>query len=179
MGSLDGRTVLMVIASQQFRDEEYAVPRQLLEAAGASVTVASSSLAPATGMLEMRVIPDLLLKDADPGQFDAVVFVGGMGATEYWDDPAAHRVASQMCRQGKLTSAICLAPMILANAGLLKAKRATIWPSEADLFQTKGVIYTGNPVEHDGVVITGRGPDAAQPFGEALVDALAAAPPRA
>lgn len=173
MGRLSGRKVLMVIASQQFRDEEYAKPRKILESEGATVTVASSSKKAAKGMLGMTVTPDLLLADVDPNQYDAVIFVGGMGATEYWENPVAHRLAQQAYQQGKVTSAICLAPMTLANAGLLKAKRATMWPSEVEQFKTKGVIYTGKPVEQDGLVITGSGPEAAEAFGRAILQALA------
>jgi len=179
MGRVSGRKVLMVIASRQFRDEEYAKPRQILEAAGAEVTVASSSLQPAKGMLGMTVTPDVLLPDVDPGQYDAVIFVGGMGATEFWEDPVAHRIARQTHGQGKVTSAICLAPMTLANAGLLKSKRATMWPSEAAQLKTKGVLYTGKPVEQDGHVITGSGPEAAEAFGQAILEALATARPKA
>jgi protease I len=162
----------MVIASQQFRDEEYQKPRALLEAAGASVTVASSSLKEAVGMLGLRVKPDLLLKDTRMGEFNAVVFVGGMGATEYWENPTAHALARSAYEAGKPTSAICLAPMTLANAGLLKEKRATIWKDAAGDFKTKGVVYTGRPVEQDGLLITGSGPEAAEAFGKALVEAL-------
>lgn len=166
------KKVLMVIAANQFRDEEYQKPRALLEGAGALVTVASSSLKEAVGMLGLKVRPDILLKEARMEDFDAVVFVGGMGATEYWDNPAAHSLAKQAFSSGKLTSAICLAPMTLANAGLLKGKKATIWKDAVGDFKTKGVIYTGKPVEQDGRIITGSGPDAAEAFGRALVEAL-------
>lgn len=166
------KRVLMVIASGQFRDEEYQKPRQLLEKAGVEVTVASSRLAEATGMLGMKVKPDLLLKDAKVQDYDAVVFVGGMGATEYWENPKAHALAQSAYGAGKVTGAICLAPMTLANAGLLKGKRATIWKDAAGDFKTKGVVYTGQPVEQDGRIITGSGPDAAEAFGRALVQAL-------
>ena len=176
MGRLSGRTVLMVIASQQFRDEEYAVPRKILEQEGAAVTVACSALAPATGMLGMTVTPDILLTAVEPKRFDAVIFVGGMGATEYWDNPTAHRLAQQLSQQGKVVAAICLAPMTLANAGLLTAKRATMWPSEAESFKANGVRYTGKPVERDGQLITGSGPEAAESFGRMVADVLAAAP---
>ncbi len=166
------KKVLMIIASNQFRDEEYQKPRRILEAAGAQVTVASSSLREATGMLGLKVKPDILLQDARMEEYDAVVFVGGMGSTEYWDNPAAHSLARSAYEQGKLTTAICLAPMTLANAGLLKGKKATIWADVAQEFQTKGVVYTGKPVETDGRIITGSGPDAAEAFGKALVEAL-------
>lgn len=173
---LDGRQVLMVIAHDQFRDEEYAKPRQMLESAGAAVTVASSSVAPAKGMLGMTVTPDIVLKDAKPEMYDAVIFVGGTGATEYWHDPVAHRIAQRVHDQGKVTSAICLAPMTLANAGLLKQKRATMWPSEIESFKTKGVIYTAKAVERHGHLITGSGPEAAESFAREIVEALAAQP---
>ena len=166
----------MVIASNQFRDEEYQKPRQILEGAGVQVTVASSSLQEAVGMLGLKVKPDILLTDAKMSDYDAVVFVGGMGATEYWENPAAHALARDFYRAGKWTSAICLAPMTLANAGLLKGKRATIWSDAATDFQTKGVVYTGRAVEKDGKLITGSGPQAAEEFGRALVEALGSDP---
>ena len=172
MNALAGKKVLMVIASQQFRDEEYQKPRRLLEAEGAVVTVASSSLKEAVGMLGLKVRPDVLLKEARAADYHAVVFIGGMGATEYWNSPVAHDLARSAVKAGKITSAICLAPMTLANAGLLHGKRATIWKEVVADFRTKGVLYTGSPVEKDGPFITGSGPDAAEAFGKALVEAL-------
>lgn len=172
MGTLAGKKVLMVIASSQFRDEEYQKPRAILEGAGIQVTVASSSLNESTGMLGLKVMPDILLKDARMGQYDAVLFVGGMGATEYWENADAHALAQAALQAGKPTSAICLAPMTLANAGLLKGKKATIWKDAVGDFKTKGVVYTGKPVEKDGMLITGSGPDAAEEFGKALLEAL-------
>ncbi len=172
MAALTGKKVLMVIASQQFRDEEYQRPRAILEGAGVQVTVASSSLKEAVGMLGMKVRPDLLVKDARIEEYDAVIFVGGMGATEYWDSPAAHALARSAFSAGKPTSAICLAPMTLANAGLLKGRKATIWKDAVGDFKSKGVVYTGRAVEKDGKLITGSGPEAAEEFGRAIVEAL-------
>lgn len=170
--TLTGKKVLMVIASAQFRDEEYQKPRKILELEGVRVTVACSSLKESTGMLGLKVKPDILLKDARADQYDGVIFVGGMGATEYWDNPAAHALARAIHGAGKPTTAICLAPMTLANAGLLEGKKATIWKDAVSDFKTKGVVYTGSPVEQDGRIITGSGPDAAEAFARTLVEAL-------
>ena len=172
MEILTGRKVLMVISSDKFRDEEYQKPRAVLEKAGVKVTVASSSLKEATGMLGLKAKADILLKDAKMEEYDGVVFVGGMGATEYWESPVAHALARSAHAAGKLTSAICLAPMTLANAGLLKGKRATIWKEVAGDFKTKGVVYTGKAVERDGKLITGSGPEAAEEFAKALLEEL-------
>src|SRR4030042_1829030 len=109
--NLEGDRVVMVIAHSDFRDEELLKPKALLERAGARVTVASSSLEPATGTLGAEVTPDLLLKDVDAGEYEAVVFIGGPGAKEYWDNGTAHALARAGVEQGKVVAAICTAPV--------------------------------------------------------------------
>ena len=165
---------VMVIAHQSFRDEELAEPRKLLEHAGCWVVVASSATSPAKGMLGALVTPDLLVKDVKVADYDAVVFVGGTGAQEYWNDPTAQQIARDAVAQGKLLGAICLAPVTLANAGVLEGKKATVWSSEAGRLKARGAEYTGAAVQVDGSIITADGPEAAKEFGRALVDALPA-----
>lgn len=173
MPELSGKRVVMVIARERFRDEELLEPSALLEEAGVMVTIASSSLEEATGMLGAHVKPDVLLTDVSADDYDAVVFVGGAGASGYFDDPTAHALARTADEQGKVLAAICIAPSTLANAGLLQGRRATCWSSEAANLKAKGAQYTGAPVERDGFIITGVGPQAAREFGQALVQALA------
>jgi protease I len=169
---LDGKKVLMVIASNNFRDEEYSDPRKALEAEGASVTVACSTLNTARGKLGMEVKPDVLIGDVKEGDYDGVVFVGGGGSKEYFDSPVAHKLAQNFYSHNKLTSAICIAPAVLANAGLLKQKRATSFPSSAETLKAKGAVFTGGDVESDGKLVTGSGPEAARKFGKKLVEVL-------
>jgi protease I len=176
MVRLAGKKVLMVIASRDFRDEEYAHPRGALEQAGASVTVASSSLTPAKGMLGAVVTPDLLLEDAKASDYDAVVFVGGSGAGEYWEDATAHALAKAAHGAGKVTAAICIAPVTLANAGLLAGKSATVWHECREALKNKGARLVDAPVVLDGTLLTGNGPPAASEFGKALVKALGGSP---
>lgn len=171
--NLEGNRVVMVIARRDFRDEELLKPKALLERAGARVTVASSSLEPATGTLGAKVTPDVLLKDIDAGDYEAVVFIGGPGAKEYWDDRTAHAVARAGVEQGKIVAAICLAPVTLANAGLLDGKKATVWKTESGRLRAQGANYTGTKVEVDGRLITSNGPEAAEDFGKAIAEALA------
>ncbi len=174
MARLTGKKVLMVIAKKDFRDEEYAKPREILEKDGAKVTVACSSLAESTGMLGMKVKADILLTQAKSADYDAVVYVGGMGSTEYWDDSTAQRLAKEFAGAGKVTSAICLAPVTLANAGLLVGRQATVWESARGQLQEKGAKLATSGVAKDGTIITADGPQSAEAFGKALADALAA-----
>jgi protease I len=169
---LAGKKVALVIASEKFRDEEFKEPRNLLIQAGAMVLIVSSKLTEATGMLGMKVKPDVLLQDLKPQGLAAVLFIGGVGASEYFHNPDAHVLAQEVLEQGGVVGAICIAPVTLARAGLLQGKRATVFKSEKEELTRAGASYTGNPVEIDGRIITGNGPAAAKGFAEAVVKLL-------
>jgi len=172
MKNLSGKKVLMVIAKNKFRDEEYIEPRKALENAGAVITVASSSLNVSTGMLGLQVKPDVLLENAKEADFDGIVFVGGGGAKEYFDDTLAHALAKAFADHGKLTAAICIAPATLANAGLLKGKKATSFLSSLPILKAKGAILSDENAVADGNIVTAVGPEAAKKFGDQLVEVL-------
>jgi protease I len=169
---LTGKRVVMIIAHDGFRDEELMEPKAVLEGQGAEVVVASSSLGEARGMKGATVKPDILLDELDASQFDAVIFVGGVGASEYWDNPKAHEIARKALDSGRIVAAICIAPVTLANAGLLQGKKATVYPSEKGKLEAKGAVCTGANVEVDGRIITANGPSAARKFGEAIARKL-------
>jgi len=172
MKKLTGKKILMVIAKSKYRDEEYLEPRKVLEDAGAVITVASSSLNPSEGMLGLTVKPDVLIGNVKEEDFDGIVFVGGGGAAEYFDNPVAHKLARSFFEHGKLTSAICIAPATLANAGVLKGKKATAFPSSEAALRTHEAIFMKQDVVSDGTIVTAVGPQAAKRFGEKLVEVL-------
>jgi protease I len=167
---LEGKKVVMIIASQSFRDEELGTPKSVLEKQGAEVTIASSSLDTATGMLGAKVKPAILITDINVADYDAIVFVGGSGAVEYFEDSTAHEIAKKAVEQNKILCAMCIAPAILANAGVLEGKKATS-SAYSDL---KGATYTGADCQVDGNIVTARGPATREKFAKAIVKALAA-----
>ena len=162
----------MIIAQNNFRDEELFEPKKILEDAGVEVKVASTSLNLARGALGATAKPDLLISEITAGDFDAVIFIGGGGANQYWKDPVAHKLATEAVNSNKIIAAICIAPVTLARAGLLKEKKATVWSSETGQLKIAGAIYTGKNVEKDGNIITASGPFAAKEFGEEIKKAL-------
>jgi len=170
---IDGARIIMVIASRQFRDEELLQPREIFLKQGAQVKVASSSMAEAQGMLGAKFKPEILITDVKPEQFDALIFVGGAGAAEYWDSRVAHTLAKKAFEQKKVVAAICIAPVTLARAGLLKGRKATVWKSEAAKLKDAGATYTGKPVQADGRIVTADGPKSAKPFAVAVLMAIA------
>ncbi|MBI4335250.1 MAG: DJ-1/PfpI family protein [Candidatus Omnitrophica bacterium] len=172
MANLKGKKIAMIIAHERFRDEELSVPLEILRKYGAEVKVASSSLDTATGKLGMKVKPDVLHTDINAAEYDAVIFVGGPGSPQYWSDPAAHKIARDTFGKGKVLAAICAAPPTLANAGLLKGKRVTSFPSEREQLISAGANYTGKGVEVDGRIVTGDGPRSAARFAEEIAKLL-------
>lgn len=161
----------MVISPDQFRDEEYQEPRKVLEEAGNEITVANSSGTESKGALGLIVKPDIRLDQVKSEDYNAIIFVGGQGSSVYFENQIALNLAKEFNSQGKIVAAICIAPTILVNAGILNGKKATCYPSEKDNISAVGT-YTGNQVEADGNIITGYGPSAAKEFGEKILEAL-------
>lgn len=173
--SLAGTKVVMVIAPEQFRDEELLTPKRILAEQGASITVASTRQGEAKGMLGAVVTPDALVNSLKAQEYDAIIVVGGMGSPEHlWDDTHLHALLKTMSGQNKVISAICLSGAVLARAGLLNGKKATVWPMPESLKVLKDgkANYIEQPVVQDGRIITANGPEAAQDFGNAIAREL-------
>lgn len=163
--------ILTIIAPEGYQDLEYGEPKKILEAYGHTVLTASTKQE-AQGSLGGSTTVDMLLNEVDSAEFDAVIFVGGPGSKVYFNDKTALSIAKEFFVEGKLTCAICAAPVILANAGILEGKTATCFPSHKDELIDKNVNYSENPVEQDGNIITGNGPGAAKDFGKKIGKAL-------
>lgn len=164
--------VLMIIASQNFRDEEFAKPKEILSQAGYEITVASSRTGEIRGMLGMTAQADTTIDQINPADYDAIIFVGGSGASEYWNNPTAHRIAQEGVKLNKVVAAICIAPLTLGKAGVLQGKKACAFPSViSDLAQT-GASITRSEVTVDGNIVTAQGPEAAEKFGQTILELL-------
>lgn len=169
---LSGKRILMVVAPKDFRDEEFFEPKKIFDEAGAAVVIVSKGVMEATGLLGGKTKVDKDLSEVKAADFDAVVFIGGGGATIYFEEPLALNLAKAMFAAGKVAAGICIGPTILANAEVLAGRRATAFPSEKDTLEAAGATYTGEAVTVDGRIVTARGPEAAVEFGKAIVDAL-------
>ena len=163
----NAKQALLVIYSQ-FEEHEYTASREIMENNGIVVTVASSSKETLKGHRGMQVKPDILLSDAAASDYDAIVFIGGIA---YDSPPEAEQLVREAAVEGKVLAAICIAPVTLARAGVLEGKRATASISPT-LLESRGAIFTGNPVEQDGLIITAFGPEQSRQFAEAVVAAL-------
>lgn len=166
------KRAVLIIARENFRDEELFETKFVLDNAGVETIIASTRTGVIKGMLGGSAEAGILVKDIVVDDYDAIIFVGGSGAKEYFNNGVALDIAREATDKGKVLAAICIAPVVLANAGVLNGVRATSFLSERPRLLKAGAIYTGAPVERDGSVITGSGPRAASLFGEAIADAI-------
>jgi len=166
---------LLVVAQENFRDEEYSVPKGVLEKAGVAVITASPEGGTAKGMLGAKVRVDLRLEEVNPSDYDAVVVVGGAGSPKYlWGNGELNRILKSASGSGKVVAAICLSGAALAKAGVLKGKNATVFetPDSLDALRDGGASYIRKDVVVDGKTITASGPAAAETFGKRILEAL-------
>jgi len=180
-GTLEGKKILMVIAQENFQDKELIKPKEVFEGAGASVFVAAPRKETATGMLGGKVQPDFAISDVNASEFDAVVVVGGSGSPKYlWDDTQLRNLVKDAYAGGKVVAAICLSPVVLARAGILKGKSATVFPSSDAVAELKkeGAIYKDESVVIAGRIVTGRDPASAEAFADAIVSLLRGEEPK-
>lgn len=167
--------VLMVIAPEQFRDEELFEPVTLFRREGIEYEIASTRRGIAHGMLGGKAEATLALNEAKPERYDGIVIVGGTGSEKYlWGSRELRDLLNVFAREGKVIAAICISPVVLGRAGLLKGKRATVFRTPDTLSELKscGTIIGAEDVVVDGKVITANGPPAARRFAEEIVKSL-------
>lgn len=140
----------------------------------AGVRVITASVTGRREVLSSHSVPlgaDALAEEVDYDRADLLVLPGGMPGTLRLGESPVVREQCLAFARGKLLAAICAAPSVLAELGLLEGKRATCHPSVEG--RMAGAILTGEPVTADGTIITGRGLGAGIPFALALAEALA------
>ena len=174
---LSGKKIAMVIAFNDFRDEEYFLPKETLEKAGAEVTTISNGSGMAKGAAGNQTQIDYLIDQFEVENYQAIVFIGGSGCLRNLDNQVSYKIANEAVHQNKLLAAICISPVILAKAGVVKGRKANVWSNAVDKSAVKtlkenGVIYQDEEVVIDGKIITANGPIATQKFRQAIIKTL-------
>lgn len=115
---------------------------------------------------------DNIFTEVSLAESELVVLPGGIpGALNLRNDETLCAVLKKRASENLAVAAICAAPFILGELGILQGKRATCYPGFED--KLAGATVTGAMVERDGNIITGKGPAAAMEFALTIVEALA------
>ena len=168
------KRVLVPLAAG-FEEIEAMTIIDVLRRAGVEVVVAGAGPAgqPIEGSWGVRVTPDRSLDDARASDFDMVVLPGGTkGVENLKRHPKLLPLLGEFMARGKHVAAICAAPLLLAEAGLLCGKQVTSYPSVKPQVAASS-LYSEERVVQDGKLVTSRGPGTAMEFAFVLVGILA------
>ncbi len=168
--------ILMVIAPKNFRDEELFIPKKIFEDNGYEVEVVSTTKGIHVGMLGGIIETNKTIYEINNiSQYSALVIPGGIGSKEYlWNNKKLQDIVREFYKENKVIGAICLSPVILAKAGILKGKKATVFPDKEAIEELKkgGAIYIDKGVVVDGNIVTAKSPKYAKEFGEEIIKLL-------
>ncbi|MBK1883604.1 DJ-1/PfpI family protein [Luteolibacter pohnpeiensis] len=159
---------VLCVAADGFEEIELVTPVDLLRRAGVEVVIVSLHEKLVKGRNGIVLQADLKLSEIDSSQFDLLFVPGGPAVGELRRDGSVVELARQFFQNGKWVAAICAAPLVLLDAGLLDGKEYTAH------FSTAGELAKILPdrVVVDGLIITSRGAGTALDFGFKLVDLL-------
>ncbi len=171
------KKVVLVVASRGYQQEEYNETYKVLLKAGVNVTIASDKLGLAVAHDGSTVKVDIALDALQPSQYDGIFLIGGRGAmrNKCLDTPVMYRILNEAFALGKAYGAICVSPRILAQAQVLRGKKATCWDDDGgtqEVFDAGLVTFVHEPVVVDGKIVTANGPLAAAAFGHAIITVL-------
>jgi 4-methyl-5(b-hydroxyethyl)-thiazole monophosphate biosynthesis len=145
----------------------------LLRRADINVTTASLTDEPVTCARGTVIIADTALDVVLNNDFDLVVLPGGLpGADNLTADPRIHQIITRLAGEGKYVGAICAAPKVLVENGILDGKKATAYPGSLSALDTSNVQLNEAAIQIDGKVITSKGPGTAMDFALALIELL-------
>jgi protease I len=171
-GTLDGKRVA-ILFTDGVEQVEYTQPRDALREAGATTEVLSIKPEPIQGFNHLdkgdTFAVEMHVKDAKPGDFDALVLPGGVA------NPDALRLSKEsiafirdFAAQDKPIAAICHGPWTLIDAGVAEGKHMTSWPTLKTDLRNAGAEWTDEKVVVDGKLVTSRKPDDIPAFNDAL-----------
>ncbi len=161
---------IFVFLAEGFEEIEALTPVDVLRRAGLSVQIVSvmdeQIVAGAHGV---PVLADKMFAEINPEDAEMILLPGGLpGATNLDAHEGLGQMIQDFAKEEKPLAAICAAPLVFGNRGLLQGKKATCYPGFETYLQ--GAEYTAALVEKDGNFITGKGPGAAMEFAFAIVE---------
>jgi protease I len=174
--SLSGKRIAF-LATDGVEQVELTEPKKNLEDAGATTEIIS----PKSGEIKAwkfkdwgdKLKVDKSLDQADPEDYDALVLPGGVINPDHLRmEPKAVQFVKDFARTGRTIAAICHGPWTLIEAGLVRGKKMTSWPSLKTDLKNAGANWVDEPVVKDGNLVTSRKPDDIDTFSRAIMDSV-------
>jgi protein deglycase len=166
-------SVVLIPLAQGCEELEAVTIIDLLRRAGIEVVTAGLDEQPIRASRGVRLLADVTLTEACQRDYDMIVLPGGLeGAANLAKDIRVRQLLHKASANGCYTAAICAAPQVLAQAGLLKGKTVTAYPGILEKMGATDFICSDAAVITDGKVVTSRGPGTAMDFALTLIELL-------
>ena len=165
--------MVYILLAPGFEEMEALVPADLLRRAGIETALVSVPGGPVPGSHGIAVTGDMGLEDVDLDRAEMLVLPGGLGGVKHLGStPEVERLVREAASRDLWLAAICAAPTLLGQWGLLQGKGAVCYPGmEEGLTGARARMDEGVVV--DGRTITGRAAGSSFPFGRTLIEVLA------
>ena len=139
-----------------------------------SATVTASSTATGASFTPVTVSEAVSIVEVRPTEYAGAVVVGGPGSVDLWENGIAHKFFRMVVHDGKPAGGLSLGVGLLAKAGLLEGKPATIWltPDALRALKEGGARYEKKPVVIGGGIVTADGPSSAEMFANIFAELL-------
>ncbi len=162
---------VLVLLAPGFEEIEAVSIIDVLRRAEIEVIVAGTEPGPIRASRGVRIDPDILLADIEERPWEMVVLPGGMGGTlALKGDERVRAILAEQHAAGRWIGAICAAPMVLADLGLLRERRATCHPATREMVAAGSL--SDDRVVVDRRIVTSQGPGTALEFALTLVQIL-------
>ena len=174
---LTGKKVAILV-DEGFEQVELIKPRKALDRVGATTQVVSPQEGEVRGWNTKRwgksVAVDVPLEAADPEQFDALLLPGGvMNPDKLRMNPKAVEFVKHFFDAGKPVAAICHGPWMLVEAGVIRERTLTSWPSLKTDIKNAGGDWVDEEVITDMGLVTSRKPDDIRAFNKKMIEEFA------
>ncbi len=170
----DIQKVIIVVAMDNYQPKELWPVYDTLMFEGFEITVAGSKTGTAKSGADSIDI-DAVFSEISAADYSGIVVIGGTGVKNLWDNEDLHALIDAVYGNGGVAAAICLAPLTLANAGVLKSGSSACWYNENEIDSRMSELEisdSGKDITVIERVITGNGPGAAQEFADEIIEKL-------
>lgn len=177
MTDLNGKKVAILVA-EGFEQVELTDPRKALDAAGAQTRIVSPAKGEVQGWKHFdkadKFKVDVALEQADPNEFDALLLPGGVANPDQLRAmPKAVQFVRAFFDAGKPVAAICHGPWTLIEAGAVKGRTITSWPSLKTDLSNAGANWVDQEVVEDDGLVTSRKPPDIPAFNRKMLELFA------
>jgi len=177
MAKLDGKRVAILVADG-FEQVEMVAPRKALQEAGAETIIVSPAEDEVQGWNHYdkadRFQVDVPLEQADVQDFDALLLPGGVANPDQLRmNPKAVDFARKFVESGKPVGVICHGPWTLIEAGAVKGRKITSWPSLKSDLQNAGADWVDQEVVVDRGLVSSRNPGDIPAFNRKVIEEFA------